>query len=274
MSDEKQPPGTRAAEDKAPKSASEPFRRFMIQGQRLFETVHLATAGITTLCGMPDLVEALGRLDSDKNETDFGTRLDRTKKEADLAEREVKTGFPVIHAQAVVTLWSYLEALLRSFAASWLRNQPEALTRPQVARLRIRLGDFQLLRDEEEKYYYIFDLLDRDIASARSGINRFETILDVFGLAGAVPEGVRKTIHELGQVRNTIVHRGSRVDERLIAACPWLNSRVGDEIAITPDAFGRYGGAVSRYVLIVFNRVRAYFGEDVSAWTEDGERRC
>jgi hypothetical protein len=41
---------------------------------------------------------------------------------AAIATREVKEGFPVLHAQAVVTLWAYLESFVRQVAADWILN--------------------------------------------------------------------------------------------------------------------------------------------------------
>ena len=98
--------------------------------------------------------------------------IDRAKQEASLAEIEVLNDFPLLHGQAVVTLWSYLESLSRSFITAWLRNQPDALFSTLISKLKVRLGEYEAL-SADEKTSYIFDLLEQDLGTnLRSGVTR------------------------------------------------------------------------------------------------------
>lgn len=52
------------------------------------------------------------------------------------------------------------------------------------------------------------------------GVARFETLLALVELSGAIDEEHRKGLFELQQVRNVIVHRAGIVDRRLREQCP------------------------------------------------------
>jgi len=70
-------------------------------------------------------------------------RLDKAREEAELAEREVASGFPVLHAWAVVGLWAHLESLIRTFLVEWLKHKRSARTIEQIARVKVRLGEYE-----------------------------------------------------------------------------------------------------------------------------------
>lgn len=252
--------GSAESEPRAPQWALAPFQLFLEQTDRLAQVVHLSQAGISMMRGVPRAVEVLANVRglSDKEETK--ARIERSTREAALAERELATDFPLVHAQAVVTVWSYLEALSRSFVSEWIKNQPSALSVTEVARIKIRLAEYQLL-SSDERYLYLFDQLEQELATnLRVGVTRFEALLAPFGLSGPVPEHLSRSIFELGQVRNAIVHRGGSVDRRLATACPWLNFQPGDQMQISSAMLWSYFNAVHEYVTILIKRVGTYFG--------------
>jgi len=149
---------------------------------------------------------------------------------------------------------------VRSFAASWLQNRPAAWQSEPIKRLRVRLGEYEAL-DHVDRCLWVADLLDQEAGGPlRAGANRFETLLQPFGLDGQIADDCRKTLFELSQVRNTIVHRRCRADRKLVDGCPWLDLVVGDRVKISHDMWERYGGAVGEYVLELIHRVRATFG--------------
>lgn len=55
---------------------------------------------------------------------------------------------------------------------------------------------------------YITKELSRSLnADFKRGVGQFEAILDAIGLAGPVDPDVRRTLLELNEVRNVLVHR-------------------------------------------------------------------
>lgn len=188
--------------------------------------------------------------------------LARAAYEGDLAQREIDNGFPLLHEQATVALWSSLEALVRSFSASWLANRPGAWQTEAIKKLRVNLGDYEAL-EPLDRCLWVVDLLDKEAKGPfQKGVGRFESLLHPFQLDGAVEVECRKTLLELSEVRHAIVHRSGHADRKLIEACPWLSLKPGERIKVSNEMWLRYDDAVTQYVVEIIRRVRVIFGLD------------
>lgn len=252
----------------APKWATRQFEWMLDQLDRLNDVLHLTMQGISGIRGMPRLVEVLAQVDDSKGNAK--ERIESARRAAKLADSEVSAGYPLIHAQAVVTLWSYLEAAVRAFIADWIRNAPGAVTVPAIGRIKVELGEYESL-SEDERHLYIFDRFEQGVAAGlRKGVTRFEALLEPFELSGPIPDVVRRDIFELSQVRNALLHRGGLADRTLVAECPWLGLSVGDAITVTHKQFHRYLLAVHQYAVILVVRVGEYYGVDMSQFKEEG----
>jgi hypothetical protein len=97
----------------------------------------------------------------------------------------------------------------------------------------------------------------------RTVINRFELLLEPFGLSGPVSETTKRGLFELNQVRNSLMHRAGKADRRLIEACPWLNLSAGQTVNLTGDAYKRYQEAAFDYVTEIIIRIGERFGVDM-----------
>lgn len=198
--------------------------------------------------------------DEKKGEEDTRLRLEHAKEEAELAQKEIDTGFPLLHAQAVVSLWGSLEAFIRTFLAGWLKNEPSARQAEVIRKLRVRLWEYETM-DEDERCLHTIELLEQELgASQRRGIERFETLLGVFGLSGDVDEETKKNLYEMYNVRNVLVHRRGIADRRLTDACPWLGVEVGDPVRVTHDALERYVESLNNYFVMLLLRIADHFG--------------
>jgi hypothetical protein len=253
----------------------EAFKEFQSQAERLSHVTRLCVGGISNLTATPDLVEALALYNRTTGTDQHERELKAAREEAELAKREVNTGFPVLFMQATVGLWALLESTIRTVVVSELRNAPKALEIAPVSKLRIRLGDYERLAPDD-RLHYVADLLEGEVAAGvRNGIERFEVLLKPFGLDGAVPDGLRQDMFEFGQVRNCIVHRGGRTDRQLQNACPWLATNAGEDLTIGSRHFERYQRAAATYVGLLLYRQMERFGIDVtemraSAFTKYG----
>ena len=246
-----------------PEWATAPFQRFLRDLERVQQLLHLSTSGIAHLRSLPELVEVMLKSTSDERRSTID-ELEKARKEASLAQIELDEGFPILHSQAVVTLWTLMEAAVRSFAAVWLENEPAALDCEPVQKLRVRFSDYLRLQDSE-RFEYMAELLETEVAAGRrNGVERFEAVLDALGFSGAVPDVTKRNVYELGQVRNAIVHRGGVADRQLVRACPWLTFEVGEAFRITPQMFLRYALAASKYITLLIGRVQEHFGRDTT----------
>jgi hypothetical protein len=55
-----------------------------------------------------------------------------------------------------------------------------------------------------------------------------------------MPGEMKKTCSELWATRNLITHRSGIVDRRFVLLCPWLGSKVGETLKVTPQAYKSY----------------------------------
>jgi hypothetical protein len=248
-----------APKDKIAYWAGSPFFRARDDLERADRLLHLAIRGITGLLAIPGLTEALARFPFSGTSTE---EIEHAKVTADFAQREVSTGFPVLHAQAVIALWVLLEDLVRTFLATWLRNEPRAKEVDAVRKLKVSLTHYEAM-DEEERCFYLVELLERD-AAPRHGIERFECLLRLFALSGPFHEGPRRNLYELYHVRNLLVHRAGRVDRKFVNACPWLGLAPGQTYVVDHASCHRYQASTLEYITEIIYRVREHFG-----WARD-----
>lgn len=240
-----------------------PFEQFLQEIEALGDLVSLSAEGISRLRAMPTVIDALMTTEPHPSESKtarYKQDMERAKKQAALAKSEIKLGFPVLHGWAVVALWAHLESLIRVFVASWLKHRKTSWQVEPIQRLKIKIGEFVSI-PKEQQHTFVAELLERDLgAKFRSGVTRFEALLDPFGLSGDLPNIISDTIYEFGQVRNLIAHRASKVDRQFVQACPWLDVRVGTNFHISQDMLGRYFFAAEHYVTLLIYRVQEKYG--------------
>lgn len=251
----------------------DPFEEFLDNHKRMDQLLELSIMGISCLRAMPRVVTATAKARGDSHAESLQSQLDWATRLAELADREVAEGFPLLHAQTLVSLWGSLEALTRTFLVSWLENEPKAMQAEKIQNLSIKLGEYESLQGEG-RALYILELLEREIkAPFKDGVNRFESLLGAFGLTGQVEESDKKNLYEMSQLRNVLVHRRGIADKRLVDACAWLGLEIGQPVVITRESYLRYSEAVACYVIELIARVGIYFGMSESDFDEFRSRR-
>lgn len=165
-----------------------------------------------------------------------------------LAKEEVDNGFARIYNQVAVGLWATLEATMVNVAAGWIYNNKKSKEIESIAKLKIRMCEYEGLT-EMGRCEYIVEQLERDIGGAQKlGVSRFETLLGNFYKTESVPAQIKKYLYELSQVRNVILHRAGIADESIIKACPWLGLRNGQKIVVTKKMMHRYFNSAMLYM--------------------------
>lgn len=251
---ELQPP----QQNQLPEWVATTFGEFLDKNERLTQVLRLSIGGIHMLRGRHQALKVLAEVDGKLE--DVKEELLRAEKDKELAQREVENDFPLLHEQATIALWSSLEALVRSFLAKWLANVPAAWQSEAVKKLKVKLGDYEAL-EPQERCLWIVDLVDQEVSGPlRSGITRFESLLQPFGLAGPVDEGCQKALYELSQVRHALVHRSGIADKKFVDACPWVGAVPGSPLVVTHRMWRSYNESLAHYVLEIIQRVRVHFG--------------
>ena len=247
----------------APKWATQPFSDLTTDIDHLAQLLDMSIRGISMIQAMPKIVSAIAFAEDRSEREDTASELDNAEKQAAFAKREVERGFPVLQANTALAVWSHLEAGVRLFLARWLEHEKTALDLDAIQRMKVKIGEYERLQGED-RYFYILDRLEQElIAPLKCGINRFETILEPFGLSGKVDADVQRDLFELNQVRNCLMHRAGRADRRFVEACPWLDLEVGQQLKVTTEATKRYISSVLRYATELVCRVGERFGVDM-----------
>jgi hypothetical protein len=77
-----------------------------------------------------------------------------------------------------------------------------------------------------------------------------------------LPDDLRATLNELGEVRNVLLHRMGRMDQKAldqVSEGPWRS--VGERVVIDAPLYERYIAALTAYSEEIFDRVRDRLGE-------------
>lgn len=189
--------------------------------------------------------------------------LIRAEREASLAKSEVENDFPLVHAHALLGMWSALEALVEDVAAGWLATHPETLERPEFSKIRVPFLEFRKMTPEEQTAYLISEV-QRDVRLSQ-GVTRYERLLDLLGLDGTVPDDLRRALFEAQQVRNVLAHRAGLADRRLVEGCPWLKLSAGQRVTVSHRGFLYYLFATRMYAVEILNRCRIQEGRGSAA---------
>jgi len=131
------------------------------------EVIEMTVSGLSMIRGGPEAVRALHvihTVDSappgyaeDAYPADVKAKIAAAEHRGSLAQREVDSDFNIVHSQAVISLWSALEDVIRTLVARWLLNVPKTKAESPWADLKVRVGDYEQL-DDEEKPYYLWQL--------------------------------------------------------------------------------------------------------------------
>jgi hypothetical protein len=236
-----------------PSYASEPVQLFLDSWKSNFRLLHLSMRGMRLLTGMPGVFETLIQASDPTEQERLTSDLAEAKEEAELAEHECTTGFPLLHAHALVAMWAALEAAIEDLLVGILLHEPDMLTKDAVARVRVPLAEFES-RDKEERMRFLVAELGRNLGR-KNGVDAFEGLLQCFDLSGDVEDEDRKLIWQMHHLRNVLVHRASRADRRLVEACPWLQLHINQNVTISHAMLGQCAQALCRYVLVITHRL-------------------
>lgn len=228
--------------------------------RNVMNLIEIAGRGIAMVRGAPTLIEALDSLERKEAETEEESRrreyrLATAREQASLAHSEVDADFPLLHALGCAWLWTSLETLVEDLMIAVLVSDPTTANLESVRDVRVPLavaasGDRELLAWAA---YQELELRNR--SEFKSGVTRFEGLLDLVGLGGNIPEGVKKSVFELGHVRNIVLHRGGIVDRVFVQACPWTGQAVGEPLKIGHAQFTTFIYATMHYAAVIESRV-------------------
>ncbi len=200
--------------------------------------LHLALQGFEIITKMPQLYKALAVEDN----------LQAMCQAAERVAHEDREGFPVLFAHAAVGVWTAVEVLSNDFALAWLRNHRQAWQADGVASIAMPIGDYQRLNEEERSRFVLRELSRTKKVDLRDGLGKLTALLDEFSLKPKTGANVRRALHELGQVRNVLVHCAGCADGKFINECPWFETKLGGRIRVSHCLYGWYKAAATCFL--------------------------
>lgn len=241
----------------------EPFEQLIRNVEEVHKLLRWSMQGIAVRQTFPQALRAIAKAHGKEEESDSKRRIEAAEADAAAVAEEVAAGFPLLHAQSTVTLWTVLELAIQEYVVRWLETEPEVTRIRPISQAKITLGEY-LEVAETERARFLAELLDRNTDSRlRPGLGRFEPALSAFGIHAEVDEAVRRDILELQSIRNLLVHRHGVVDRRFVGRCPWLERKVGEQLRVPHGDFKRYSNAVMSYVTAVMYATGDAFGRDL-----------
>lgn len=243
--------------------AAQPFEHvvaFLRETAEFAEAVNFGLANTGRLALAEELFQELERRDPSlaHDETEgsekAAERLRDLRERTAKAEKQIQDGLPLLHSQMAIGIWSVLEAAIDDFVVAWMTNVSASLASEELAKIKVPAALFEEM-DRPARMQFLLEEFKRNLRTdSKVGIERFESLLKPLGLSGPVEDSVRRDIFELSQVRNAILHRASRADQRLVEACPWLALRPGDKVVIAGPDSDRFARSVTDYLKSVIER--------------------
>ena len=230
-----------------------PFDRFGIQFLQIHNTLLLAAQGVDRAASRATFLnEVDARLAQAGNaETTsslmeaLGSRTEQLRIAAEFAVSEQGTGYRTIHSQAIVALWTCLEACVQDAIVSWLLLHPDHLQLGPVQKAFKRISiRFQHVQHEQR----IANLVDDLLRGNGPPFERFDKALSIFSLSFDVDESVKMTLHEMQSVRNAIVHRLGIANEWIVRDHLNLELHIGDSLSVSQIVYIAYKIAVEAYI--------------------------
>lgn len=230
--------------------------RFTVHTHQLYRVLELSIRGIRHASRAVEIAEALTNWEVVRGREPPGVERDlgAVREQAEFAQGEIESGFPVLHGQAAVALWGLLEAMIEDLVVCILSAESGLLANEQLRRIRIPLAEYESLDLEERMEFLVREYARQSIADLKAGVSRFETLLELVGMSGRVDEAVRRDLFELSRVRNVLVHRSGIADRKLCESCPWLGLKPGDQVRVTHSVYLRYSWAVGEYFIDILER--------------------
>jgi hypothetical protein len=161
----------------------------------------------------------------------------------DGARAEVEAGFPILNGLLIVGCWAGLEALILDFLTNWLMNVPDAMQNKAVQNVRQDIGP----SPDRERAYYVIKQIYVQPEHRKQGIDRFESVLAIFGLDGPVDKETRSALSEMQQVRHVLAHGRGIASLKFIQRCPRLGLKAGEPLRISAQQTSRYSKALANY---------------------------
>jgi hypothetical protein len=175
---------------------------------------------------------------------------------AELARAEIENNHPALNAHALIGLNSALDALVEQFTPAIQDLSFRVIVDAGLKRAEeVIPGAAERLAPEEreELFKNIRDEIDLPKLKrlSGSGITRYEERLEQVGLRAPedrpIPADLDQALTEVGAIRDVLIHRAARVDERAKTQAPTLPYEEGELVRLSDENYRTYSAAIRCY---------------------------
>jgi hypothetical protein len=212
----------------------------------------------------------ISREDSDLP-SDAAASLQAAWERSELARNEIENEDPLLNAQTLVSLNSALDAMVEEFTPAMRDIGVRGMAEQLMTRAEEQVPEAkdELTPERRETLAEVLRELFNEHAAPEieglrgSGAGRYERVLGAVGLAAPedrpIPDDLDEALAELGALRDVLVHRAGRVDQRALQQAPWLPYRDGELVRISRTDYRKYSAAIRCYAAeIIFRSFRRW----------------
>jgi hypothetical protein len=163
------------------------------------------------------------------------------------AKTHLNTEFPYLFGLAAVRLWTTLEATMNDVLIGVLLHDDCWKKSKKTRRIRGALVSFSEMTDADKMRLILSELSREDGIVNKSGVDRFDALLDSLGIAGHAHAAISKRLKWLAETRHILVHRRGIVDAKFKERCPWVDVKVRDTYVVKPRPF-----QLAKYALLSY----------------------
>lgn len=187
-----------------------------------------------------------------------------------MAKAELENDAPHLNASALVSVLSALDALVEGTPSTLVKivagisldKFMEGMPDEAKAQFSDMPDEMQqgIKKVIEKRFREVHAMSTERMGG--SGVERYEALLREVGLghpegSSSIPASLDEAMREAHSIRNVLVHRGGRIDERALRTAPSLKLEVGHFIRLGRDEYRRFYAAVYTYGHLVIGR---FFG--------------
>jgi hypothetical protein len=207
----------------------------------------------------------VSRSDADLDSNAAAT-LQAAWERAESARAEIANGHPHLNAQALLSLNSALDALVEEFVPSIRAIRVQVLTQQVLERVEAQQPELaeKLTPEMREQLIaaaapVVAEQLPKLKDLRGSGTARYEQRLATEVLDApadrAIPHDLDEALAELGALRDVLIHRAGRLDERALQQAPSLHYKDGELVRISREDYRTYSAAINCYAAEISFRV-------------------
>ena len=232
----------------------------------------LALMGLQELTGSLEREEAsLGvSHESEQLTAAQASSLQAAFERAEWAKAELANESPHANAQALIGMTSALDAMVEELVKHWREVQVEHIAQRILTAGPEEVGESMekidpaalsaveaVIRLEAER------IVPKPLPPKGKGADRYEKPLGGIGLAAPadrpLPSDLDIALTESGALRDVLVHRAGRVDERALEQAPTLSYKASELVRVTRQDYRRYSAAIRCYAQeICFRGIRSW----------------